>query len=142
MRLQKQLLLSTTPFEFGMQIPPPRSVRVCRLLPVTLSVAQPATPDESMLRGCEWRTVPCSDHANKTVNAIRRIVEVMSVKHNEEKDKILLQLGDPTLTGALNTHAVIKNAVVESLKSKTVDGYAPAVGMEKVRYVRRICSWR
>ena len=79
--------------------------------------------------------MPCSDHANKTVNAIRRIVEVMSVKHNEEKDKILLQLGDPTLTGALDTHEIIKNAVVESLKDKTVDGFAPAVGMEKVRRV-------
>jgi tyrosine aminotransferase len=80
-----------------------------------------------------WGAMAPSRHAMETVNPIRRIVDVMSIKPNPEKALLKLHLGDPTLTGTMPTHEVVLKALEDSLKSGKYNGYGPAIGVLEVR---------
>jgi tyrosine aminotransferase len=80
-----------------------------------------------------WGKISTSTHALETVNPIRKIVDVMSISPNPDKNLIKLHLGDPTITGILNPHESTCAALEESLKSGLYNGYGPATGLPCVR---------
>lgn len=96
------------------------------------AVQRPAkVPNGSV--GKAWDVVPASQMARNTDNPIRKIVDGMKLHPDPEKELIALSLGDPTVFGNLPLDEVIEEAVVDSLRSKKRNGYAPSVGYEDTR---------
>lgn len=81
----------------------------------------------------QWGIIPASFMARNTDNPIRKIVDGMKLTPNPDKNMIALSIGDPTTFGNLPLDELIEDAVVESLKSKKRNGYAPSVGYEDTR---------
>jgi tyrosine aminotransferase len=80
-----------------------------------------------------WSVIPTSYMAKNTDNPIRKIVDGMKLTPNPDKEMIALSLGDPTIFGNLPLDPVIEDAVVESLRSRKRNGYAPSIGYEDTR---------
>lgn len=80
-----------------------------------------------------WDVIEPSLHSQNTVNPIRRIVDVMNVEPNPDKELIKLNIGDPTVSGILPTHPKVTQAVMDALTSGKYNGYGPAVGFPEVR---------
>lgn len=81
----------------------------------------------------QWPVIEASEHARSTINPIRRIVDAMSANPNPEKELIRLNIGDPSVSGVLPTHASVRQAVAAALLSGQYNGYGPAVGFPEVR---------
>jgi tyrosine aminotransferase len=81
----------------------------------------------------EWEVIKPSLHSENTINPIRRIVDVMNIKPNPNKELIKLNIGDPTVCGILPTHPNVTQAVAEALMSGKFNGYGPAVGFPEIR---------
>jgi tyrosine aminotransferase len=80
-----------------------------------------------------WGTVQVSYMAKNTDNPIRKIVDGMKLVPNHEKELIALSIGDPTIFGNLPLDESIEEAVIESLRTKKHNGYAPSIGYEDTR---------
>lgn len=81
----------------------------------------------------QWGVIPASFMAKHTDNPIRKIVDGMKLTPNPDQDLIALSIGDPTTFNNLPLDELIEDAVVESLKSRKRNGYAPSVGYEDTR---------
>ncbi|VDK27931.1 unnamed protein product, partial [Gongylonema pulchrum] len=79
----------------------------------------------------DW-TVPVSEHAKNTVNPIRQICDSLVVT-KPKKLLLRLDLGDPTISGALPANPVAIEAITEALNSRKYEGYGPAVGIWEAR---------
>ncbi|CAG5133418.1 unnamed protein product, partial [Candidula unifasciata] len=79
-----------------------------------------------------WK-VPVSKMAQNTFNPIRSIVESMKITPHPDKPMISLSIGDPTTFGNLPISEICEKAVIESVKKRTFNGYAPSVGYEFAR---------
>jgi tyrosine aminotransferase len=71
--------------------------------------------------------------ARHTDNPIRKIVDGMKLTPNPNKAMIALSIGDPTVFGNLPLDESIEQAVIDSIRSKKHNGYAPSIGYEDTR---------
>ncbi|KAI1732184.1 aminotransferase class I and II domain-containing protein [Ditylenchus destructor] len=76
----------------------------------------------------EWAPMDASQHAQNTINPIRKICDSLSVPPNPNKVPIRLNLGDPTLTGNLPPSEATVAAIHAAVDEHRHDGYGPAVG--------------
>lgn len=80
-----------------------------------------------------WKIVRVSYMARHTDNPIRKIVDGMKLTPHPDKKMIALSIGDPTIFGNLPLDESIEDAVVEAVRSKKRNGYAPSIGYEDTR---------
>lgn len=80
-----------------------------------------------------WDVIKPSAHSENTINPIRRIVDVMNIKPDPNKELLKLNIGDPTVCGILPTHPNVVKSVSDCLVSGKYNGYGPAVGFPEVR---------
>lgn len=80
-----------------------------------------------------WNVIRSSEMAQNTDNPIRQIVDGMKLTPNPNKAMIALSIGDPTIFGNLPLPKIIEDAVVEAVRSKKRNGYAPSTGYEDTR---------
>ena len=81
-----------------------------------------------------WPIYSASFPSQMTNNPIRRIVDVMNVKPNPDKNPIKMSLGDPTVAGLFKPMPSVTQAITESAASNKFDGYGPSVGREEVSH--------
>ncbi|CAG0888146.1 unnamed protein product [Darwinula stevensoni] len=77
--------------------------------------------------------VPASIFAKRTFNPIRDVVETLDLRPNPDKPMIALSIGDPTVFGNLGPCQEIIEAVLESVRSGSFNGYAPSTGYLEAR---------
>ncbi|XP_020915561.1 tyrosine aminotransferase isoform X2 [Exaiptasia diaphana] len=88
----------------------------------------------------KWH-VPASKTAKDTFNPIRAIVDTMKVQPNPDKKMIALSIGDPTVFGNLNPPKETVEAIVDSVRAGTNNGYAPSTGYLKTKQaIVKFCS--
>lgn len=74
----------------------------------------------------QWSPMKVSKHAQNTVNPIRKICDAMAVPPNPNKERICLNLGDPTITGNLLPSEATVQALHDVIDGHKFDGYGPA----------------
>ncbi|RUS70213.1 hypothetical protein EGW08_022023 [Elysia chlorotica] len=79
-----------------------------------------------------WK-VSMSKMAENTFNPIRSIVDGMTLTPNPEKDMIALSIGDPTVFGNLPQPVTCEEAVQESIRKRSYNGYCPSIGYTEAR---------
>ncbi|KAH9502629.1 hypothetical protein Btru_073963 [Bulinus truncatus] len=84
------------------------------------------------IKKVKW-SVPITKMAQNTFNPIRSIVDTMKMEPHPDKAMIALSIGDPTVFGNLPMSQVVEDAVIEAVKKKKFNGYAPSVGFEFAR---------
>ncbi|XP_067120150.1 tyrosine aminotransferase-like [Centruroides vittatus] len=77
--------------------------------------------------------VRVSRFADNSVNPIRTIVENMRLRPNPDKPLLALSIGDPTTFGNMDACEEITEAVVEAVRSRKYNGYAPSQGFQNAR---------
>ncbi|GAU94802.1 hypothetical protein RvY_06514 [Ramazzottius varieornatus] len=89
-------------------------------------------PSSRPVSRSEW-AVRSSFMAKNTLNPIRQIVDGMKLEPNPEKPMIALSIGDPTIFKNLSPPAEAVDAIIQAVKSKRYDGYAPSTGIPTAR---------
>uniref|UniRef100_A0A915PUD9 Tyrosine aminotransferase n=1 Tax=Setaria digitata TaxID=48799 RepID=A0A915PUD9_9BILA len=79
-----------------------------------------------------WKLI-VSETAKNTTNPIREICDSPFVTSKTKKPLLKLNLGDPTVSGALPVCTAAIQAVHEALKSRKYEGYGPAIGIPEAR---------
>lgn len=79
--------------------------------------------------------VRVSRFAENSVNPIRTIVENMKLRPNPDKPLLALSIGDPTTFGNMDACEEITEAIVEAVRSRKYNGYAPSQGFQEARQV-------
>ncbi|KAK6111657.1 tyrosine aminotransferase [Brugia pahangi] len=77
--------------------------------------------------------IPVSEMTKNMVNPIRQICDSLLVSSNTKKPLLKLNLGDPTISGALPVCSTAIQAISEALISRKYEGYAPAIGILEAR---------
>ncbi|KAI8320599.1 putative tyrosine aminotransferase [Martensiomyces pterosporus] len=94
------------------------------------------TVNETSPASSTWGAIPASDVSRRTFNPIRdvltRPVQPLSTPKST-KEPISLSIGDPTVFGNFKTHPAAVEAVEESVRSYSFNGYPPSVGVPVVR---------
>jgi tyrosine aminotransferase len=80
-----------------------------------------------------YRVIPKSIVASRTMNPIRRIVDMMKIEPNPSKKLIPLTIGDPTIHGNYLAPDHIVPRIQASLKSHAFNGYPHACGIKEAR---------
>lgn len=83
--------------------------------------------EKTLISDNTWE-LPASEIAKSTVNPIRQICDSLFVASNTKKPPLKLNLGDPTVSGALPVCSTAIQAISEALISRKYEGYGPAVG--------------
>lgn len=81
-----------------------------------------------MLNSTNTWELPVSEVAKSTVNPIRQICDSLLVASNTKKPLLKMNLGDPTVSGALPVCSAAIEAINEALTSRKYESYGPAVG--------------
>jgi tyrosine aminotransferase len=89
--------------------------------------------DKKTCRIDDCAFIDCSDHAAKTYNRIRAVVEMLAVEPNPAKAPIRLSLGDPGVAGLLSPHSSTLEALTQVIIEGKHNGYGPTVGHFHVR---------
>ncbi|EFO25263.1 tyrosine aminotransferase [Loa loa] len=89
--------------------------------------------DEKTLSSANIWKLPMSEVAKNTLNPIRQICDSSFVTSNTEKPLLKLNLGDPTVSGALPECPAAIQAISEALTSRKYEGYGPAIGILEAR---------
>jgi len=71
--------------------------------------------------------------AGRTINPIRRIVDMMKINPNPAKKLIPLTIGDPTLHGNFVSPAHINQRITFAVESVNYNGYPHACGIKEAR---------
>ncbi|OZC10675.1 tyrosine transaminase [Onchocerca flexuosa] len=87
--------------------------------------------EKTLSSGNVWE-LPVSETAKNTVNPIRQICDSSFTKKSR-KSLLKLNLGDPTVSGALPECPVAIQAINEALISRKYEGYGPAIGLLEAR---------
>ncbi|CAL1544859.1 unnamed protein product [Lymnaea stagnalis] len=77
--------------------------------------------------------IPVSKMAENTFNPIRSIVDTMKIEPHPDKPMIALSIGDPTTFGNLPMADTVEEAVIDCIRQRKYNGYAPSVGFEFAR---------
>ena len=83
--------------------------------------------------GGAYKKIVISAVAGRTMNPIRRIVDMMKVSPNPSKKLIPLTIGDPTLHGNFKAPDHINSRISEVLNSHNHNGYPHACGVKEAR---------
>jgi len=84
-------------------------------------------------RPLEWKNVPISERAKRTVNPIRAIVDSLHIPSNTPKPLLKLSLGDPTVFGNMDVPDSAIEDIIVKLRSKRINGYLPSTGLDSAR---------
>lgn len=79
------------------------------------------------------KAIPISYAASRTVNPIRRIVDMMKVNPNPLKKLIPLTIGDPTIHGNFKAPDHVNARISQVLHSHDYNGYPHACGIKEAR---------
>ncbi len=77
--------------------------------------------------------IKASQKSKRTTNPIRNIVDNLVPPQNHAKSFLNLALGDPTLHGNLECPSDFKEAIRETLKTDSANGYMQSIGMLPAR---------
>ncbi|KAL3983278.1 tyrosine aminotransferase [Acanthocheilonema viteae] len=94
--------------------------------------AMSASEEETLNSDNSWK-LPVSEIAKSTVNPIRQICDSLFVASGTKKPLLKLNLGDPTVSGALPVCSAAIEALSKALISRKYEGYGPAVGILETR---------
>ncbi|CAG9540286.1 unnamed protein product [Cercopithifilaria johnstoni] len=89
--------------------------------------------EEKTLMSIDTWDLPASEIAKNTVNPIRQICDSLFVASSTKKPLLKLNLGDPTVSGALPVCSAAIEAISEALISHKYEGYGPAIGIMEAR---------
>lgn len=77
--------------------------------------------------------ISMSHAAARTMNPIRRIVDMMKINPNPSKKLIPLTIGDPTIHGNFKAPSQLSEMIQKSLSSYKFNGYPHACGIKEAR---------
>jgi len=77
--------------------------------------------------------ISMSHAAARTMNPIRRIVDMMKINPNPAKKLIPLTIGDPTIHGNFKAPTQLSAMIEKSLSSYKYNGYPHACGIKEAR---------
>jgi tyrosine aminotransferase len=77
--------------------------------------------------------IEASAAAQRTANPIRGIVDRIAPDPAHRKSFLKLSIGDPTLDGNLLPPSVAEAAVIDAVRSRKYNGYAPSHGLPEAR---------
>lgn len=80
-----------------------------------------------------FKTISKSLVAARTVNPIRRIVDMMKIQPNPSKKLIPLTIGDPTIHGNFKAPNHINPVITETIHGSRRNGYPHACGFKEAR---------
>ncbi|EJW88459.1 tyrosine aminotransferase [Wuchereria bancrofti] len=87
---------------------------------------------KTLISANTWE-LPVSEMTKNMVNPIRQICDSLLVSSDTKKPLLKLNLGDPTVSGALPVCSTAIQAISEALTSRKYEGYGPAIGILEAR---------